>query len=218
MSGFDIWTLSFHFWQRFRQVALRSSDTQPFFKDSYCFILVIQLIALMENRWFTAWIRRSLRFLELLVVFVVATRGVASDDAKSQFGSHQKVYSEELKNHHLSCNLDLSPSRWSQVPWSSSSLVFFRHSQPDCEDSVTSGWTFQTRVCQYINSQKICFYFDGGVKFSLLVFRFSLDPISYKQSHETIQQVNISICTAGPQSRNSVAFNTMIHFYNFHVI
>lgn len=60
---------------------------------NYCFILVIRVIALMENRWFTAWIRRSLRFLELLMVSVVlcraGTHGPESDDPESQCGSHQ---------------------------------------------------------------------------------------------------------------------------------
>lgn len=83
------------------------------------------------------------------------------------------------------------------VMWSSS-LVFFMHSQSNCENDLAKAefWLFSV-ILSYSNStqsgvvgpcrhvcvstktlRKSVFHFDGKVKFLVLVFQISLDPIS----------------------------------------
>lgn len=126
-----VWPLSFHFLQRMRTD--HRTDT-ALSKGKCCFILVIQIVALRENRWSAAWTRMSLWFLKMFMVCLGGDvfGGVYAAPRLMMLMSwgliRQKVTSVACQG--LSSSQQSYMSRWSSSP------VSCMHSQWDWEDDL----------------------------------------------------------------------------------
>lgn len=118
-------TLSFDFLQRMR-ADHRTYTARS--KGNYCFILVIQIIVFIENRWSAAWTRMSLWFLKMFMVCLGRRRGWWSKNM-SRGLIRQEVTSVACQG--LSSSQQSYMSRWSSSP------LFFMHSEWDWEDDLS---------------------------------------------------------------------------------